>query len=72
MLLMRCMAPTLKMCLRSHRFFPSRVVGVRVVSGGHMNKTLTGVVGAHAIRELGSDPCFPAAGDPVPLEGTVI
>ena len=72
MLLPRSMPPTLKMCRLSHRFYPSRVVGVRVVSGGLMIKTLTGVAGAHAIRELGSNPCFPAAGDPVPLEGTAI
>ncbi|MET3905533.1 hypothetical protein ABIE35_004131 [Paenarthrobacter sp. 4246] len=37
-----------------------------------MINTLTGVIGAHTIREFGSDPCFPAADDPVPLEGTVI
>ncbi|MDR6437396.1 hypothetical protein J2790_002539 [Paenarthrobacter nicotinovorans] len=37
-----------------------------------MNMTLTGVLGAQAARELGSDPCFPAAVDPVPLEGTAI
>jgi hypothetical protein len=36
-----------------------------------MIKSLTGVIVGQAIRELGSD-CFPAAGDPVPLEGTAI
>lgn len=37
-----------------------------------MIKTLTGAIGGQAIRELGSDQCFPAAADPVPLEGAAI
>ena len=36
-----------------------------------MVKTLRGAIGGLAIRVLGSK-CFPAAGDPVPLEGTAI
>ncbi|MCP1413284.1 hypothetical protein J3D46_002550 [Paenarthrobacter sp. A20] len=37
-----------------------------------MFKTLMGATSASAIRKLGSDQCFPVAGDPVPLEGTAI
>jgi hypothetical protein len=37
-----------------------------------MINTLTGAIGGQSIRELGSFLCFPAAGDPVPLEGTAI
>lgn len=37
-----------------------------------MTKTLKGAIGGRAIRVFGSDQCLPAAGDPVPLEGTAI
>ncbi|MET3367294.1 UNVERIFIED_CONTAM: hypothetical protein ABIE34_000515 [Jeotgalibacillus campisalis] len=37
-----------------------------------MNKSLKGASGGRTIRVFGSDQCFPAAADPVPLEGTAI
>ncbi|MBM7792761.1 hypothetical protein JOE60_001352 [Paenarthrobacter ilicis] len=35
-----------------------------------MTLTLMGALRAKTIREFGNDQCFPAAANPVPLEGT--